>query len=89
MKKQLAIYSLYGHGQHIKEFSDYVEDDKDYTRLTEVVDVDFIEREQADVVKDKIEFFEGKKQRLRAEHNLEMDRVDEEIKQLLVIEYKP
>ena len=89
MKKKLAIYALYGSGEHMKEVFDHIEEDKDYTRLTEAVEVEFTEREQAEVVKDKIEYYEGKKERVRLETNVELERIDEAIKQLLVIEYKP
>lgn len=89
LKRSIAIYALYGGGQHIKEAHDFIENDKDYTRLTEIVDVEFVERSQVDVVAEKIEFFKKKKERAIAEHHVEVLEIEEAIKNLLVIEHKP
>ena len=89
MKKTIAVYALYGKGEHACEFEDYRNEDKDWTILTEPQEVTFIERDHADVVLDKVGALEAKKTRLQAELGAKIAKVDDDIQKLMAIEYTP
>ena len=59
MKKTIAVYALYGKGEHVCESDEYRNDDKDWTILTEPQEITFIERDHADIVLDKVDALEA------------------------------
>ena len=86
MKVRMAIYSLYGSGEYPK-LCERVENDKDYTRLTEPQEVTFIERDHTEIVLEQVDALKKKKKEIQAEMATRIAVVDDEIQKLMAIEY--
>ena len=89
MKQVIALYSLYGKGVHVREVNEWVDEDKDWTRLTEPQEVTFIERNHADVVLEQVEGLNEKKEKLQADVAAKVAAIEENIQRLMAIEYSP
>ena len=87
MKRKIALYSLYGNGEYPKLVTDWVENDKDYTRLVEPVEVTFTERDHAEVVLEQIDALKIKRDGVRAEMGAKIAVIDEDIQKLMAIEH--
>lgn len=86
MKRTIALYALYGKGEHVCESDDYRDSDKDWTRLTEPQEVTFVERDQVEVVTEKVAALQEKKTKLQAELGAKIAIVEDEIQKLMAIE---
>ena len=86
MKITIALYSLYGTGEHPKEVDDWIEEDRDYVRLTEPQEVTFIDRNHADVVLEHVDALKHKRDQVRAELTEKVAKIDEKIQKLMAIE---
>ena len=80
--KQVAIYSLYGRGEYVKEVADLTESDKDYTRLTEPVDVEMEELPEEVVHEGLITSCQARMDDARAKYLQHMALLDEEMANL-------
>ena len=86
MKRTLALYSLYGKNVHVQEYTDWIEGDNDYTRLTEPQDIIFIERDHAEVVLEQVDVLKKKREKVRAELGVKIAKIDDDIQKLMAIE---
>ena len=89
-KHEIALYSLYGKSEHLKMVSDYIEnDDDDWCRLTEPLEVQFTYLPDEVVVPAKIEGLEANITRIRAEAAENIARIEDQINSLRAITYQP
>lgn len=87
MKITIAMYSLYNSTPSPQIVRDYIEDDPDYVRTTELQEITFIEREHADIVLEKVDALKGRQETLRAELGAKIAMYDREIQKLMAIEH--
>ena len=87
--ENIALYSLYGSGEHLKTVNDWVEEDEDYTRLTEPLEVTFTYLPDEVVVPGKIESLQAKADRVRANMMEQIASIEEEISKLRAITFQP
>ena len=69
--------------------NEWVDEDKDWTRLTEPQEVTFIERDHADVVLEQVAGLKEKKEKIQADAAGKVAAIEENIQRLMAIEYSP
>lgn len=89
MKKKVALYSLYGDGEYVEEHDAYRDKDKDWTRLTEIVEVDFTPRNAGDVVVEKVAGINERIEEIRVELETKISALEDRRDKLLAIEHVP
>jgi hypothetical protein len=88
-RHEIALYSLYGRGEHMKMVTVFTEDDEDYTRLTEPLEVQFAYLPDEVVVPGKIDSLQAQANRVRADMTRQLADIDEEINKLRAITFQP
>jgi len=87
---KLAMYTLYGGGHGtVHEADSWREKDKDYTRITEVLEVEFKPRDAGDVVVAQVKCLNSMIEKIRVETEAEVTVLEERRDKLLAIEHQP
>lgn len=87
--ESIALYSLFGHGEHLKVVSEYVEEDEDYVRLTEPLEVQFVYLPDEVVVPEKINSLKIKIEDIRTRMTADIAAIEEQISKLQAITFQP
>ena len=88
MKAEFAIYSLNGGEPDIYEYFDWKEDDEDYVRCSDVVEVEIEEWPREKTIPLRAKGFDARIERVRAEMNEKINRLEDEKAKLLAITHE-
>ena len=86
---EIAMYKniKYGHGS-IFQVGDYMENDSEFVRTSEIITVQIIDLPTADVVNAEIDGLKKVQGDLRAETELKLNAIDDKIQSLLAITHE-
>lgn len=85
---KIALYALFGTGSSLHEADAWREGDEDYVRLTDIVEVDFIDRPQEKVIPEKVARIDRGIEGLRAELGEKISKLEDEKAKLLAITHE-
>ncbi len=85
----IAKYQLYSSTESIMEVSDYMEEDKDYVRLTEPLEVELIDLPAEVLVPMKIDSFNYRIKRHRDEANTKIEVLETAKAKLMALTHDP
>jgi hypothetical protein len=88
-KHEIALYALYGNGEHLKMVTDFTEEDEDWCRLTEPMEIQFTYLPDEVTVPGRIASIQCKIDEVRARTARDIASYEEEIKKLQAITYQP
>lgn len=87
---KLALYTLYGGTRgSIHEADSWRDEDDDYTRITEVVEVEFEPRDAGEVVVEQVKCLDSMIEKIHAEAEMEVTTLEDRRDKLLAIEHQP
>ena len=90
MKRKIALYTLYGSGDgDANEVSSWIEEDEDYTRVSEVVEVEFEPRDAGDIVVEQVKSINSRIEKIRVEAEVKVTTLEDRRNKLLAIEHQP
>jgi len=88
---KLAMYSLYGNATSgtVWEADSWREKDKDYTRITEIIEVEFKPRDAGEVVVEQVKCINSMIKKIHVAAEAEVTTLEERRDKLLAIEHQP
>ena len=90
MKRKIALYTLYSSGDgDANEVSSWIEEDEDYTRVSEVVEVEFEPRDAGDIVVEQVKSINSRIEKIRVEAEVKVTTLEDRRNKLLAIEHQP
>jgi len=85
---KIARFRLHG-ADHIQEYHEHMDDDNDWIRLTEVVEVDFIDLPKEVIVPAQVAYIDIKIKEARAGFGRALAKLEEEKSKLLALTHEP
>lgn len=86
---KIAKYKLFGSITRVDCWDDFMEADKDYVRMSEVIEVEFVDLSPEVTIPPQIECIDAGIAKLRAEVAEKIARLEDEKSKLLAITHQP
>lgn len=82
---KIAINTLFGGAPRVSEWHDFMDNDDDYIRLSEIVDVEFVDLPKEEVVPKQVKQIDEKISEARAKFQTAINLLEEQKSKLLAI----
>lgn len=84
-KITIALYSLYDHEPNIKIVDEWIEEDPDYTKCSNEVEVEFTLLSKEEVIPKIIKGLDSKISKIRGEAQVKVDAIEKRKSEILAI----
>ena len=83
---KIALYKTIGGSILVNDACDWIENDNDYIRFTEVIDIDFVDLPKEEVVPKQVQQIENRITEARVKFHQAIEVLEEQKSKLLAIE---